>query len=370
MDDFSNKKNLIINYTTALESNEEVNSQTIKQLLLMCAFGHDINILSGRDWATMYQRSWKKFETIAQDPIVIQAVQKVDPNLKESYSWSSFFSKRIKFFAELGAMQVNPFTGQKTIEDWLRGKLDVHLISQGWFRKQIKTLCWNNDMISKNGQKGFFWKEENPSNDSKGDHLIPNDHTIKIDGNGGKIVMPIFPKDFHPAAIFPDLFFNDSKVYMLTAEILREPDGSIADDVQKRISKSLEAIRKILEVRGYDDYIDVSRASTALDFTAKIDGLTINKSYGAGRIIKNFMEAQGISKEQACANTLIIGGSPHDIEASEPIIDKEKVKDPDVMVKVAWLGSKIPEKFSNSKNIQKFGSLDEIFTKICPQIRI
>lgn len=341
----------IMNYTSVCEIDGELNNANNLEILKLGACGKFVNIISGRKWEDLYSRFWKEITApngLGSNSVVIESFKGSfsEHTSGTTLSFEAMFGDNLRFYPEFGTVYVNPFTNQKTLEQWLDGKLRRHPIKDEDFRQRIQSWFWSeNDQECKTLQS---WVKEH------GD-FIPTSHTVKMDARGEKYVLPLSrnSKDIPLHVMYPDFIF-EAREHMLVAEILREPDGSILPEVSDRVDKIVKHITAKLEMDGDSEYFDVIKTNTSIDIPIKIDGQVISKAYGAGRIVKARAQRDGISYEEACKKILIIAGSPHDLEACDPLIDMSK--DASYKIAAVWIGKNAP---NNDRIVASFASMQE-----------
>jgi len=344
--------NFIINYTSICETNDKLDNANALELLKLGSCGNGINIISGRKWEDLYNRFWKeitKNDGLGSSSVVSDSFKRAFPEYAAGGSAPSFemmFYDRLRFYPELGSICVNPFTHQKILDQWLDGQLRRHPIKDENFRQRVQSWFWSKD--NQECKTLASWIQD------AGD-FIPSSHTVKMDARGEKYVLPLSrnSKDIPLHVMYPDFIF-EAREHMLVAEVLREPDGSILPEVLERVDKVVKHIAEKFEMDSDADYFEVIKTNTSIDIPIKVSGQVISKAYGAGRIIKAKAAKDGISYEEACQKTLIIAGSPHDLEACEPLIDM--AKNSSWKIRAIWIGKNPP---NDERIAASFSSLQE-----------
>lgn len=341
----------IVNYTSVCEIDGRLNNTNNLEILKLGACGNCINIISGRKWEDLYSRFWKEIvapDGLGSSSVVIDSFKGAFPEYASgiALSFETIFGDNLRFYPELGSVYVNPFTNQKILEQWLDGKLRRHPIKDEDFRQRVQSWFWSKD--NQECKTLESWLRD------RGD-FIPTSHTVKMDARGEKYVLPLSrnSRDIPLHVMYPDFIF-EAREYMLLAEILREPDGSILPEVLDRVDKVARHIAAKFEMDGDADYFDVIKTNTSIDIPIKIDGRVISKAYGAGRVVKARAQRDGISYKEACKKILIIAGSPHDLEACDPLIDMSK--DASCKIAAAWIGKNAPK---DDRIVASFSSLQE-----------
>jgi hypothetical protein len=280
---------------------DEVDREILKQALNSAEKGSYIVFITGRD------RIWlEKF--------LIEKIEQENP--------TEYMMKKMGFYPELGVYDLDPISKTPTP---CTGVLDHSLIEDGSLKERISRL---------------FLRTSDLENIEYDEQRRPGFYAVR-DAEQQRYWYPIKTQNLSTDVIFYDFIWSESKEVISTAEVLRDDKSRIPDSRKKQIGPAAEILISLFYYWRIDEKVSVVPTSTAIDIVPVIDGITIDKSWAAGRALKKLSEQTGENMRDLASKSVAIGDGASDFKFSHPL----NLENPKEILKVPFIfvGEEMPK---------------------------